>query len=109
VITALAVACFGLAGLCGAYRLVIGPTLADRVIALDVTLVALMGAIAVDAAHRRDPTNLVIVVVLAIIGFTGTVAASRFLESDLGADETAHRGGTGFGGEVDPAGPGGRR
>ena len=43
-----------------------------------------MGAIVVDAAHRRDPTNLVIVVVLAIIGFTGTVAASQFIEHENG-------------------------
>ncbi len=33
------------------YRLVVGPTLADRVIALDLLLVALMTGIVVDAAQ----------------------------------------------------------
>ncbi len=76
----LAIAGFTLAGFCGAYRLLIGPALADRIMALDVTLISLMGAITVDAARREDPTNLIMLVVLAIIGFTATVAASRFIE-----------------------------
>jgi len=62
------------------YRLVIGPTLADRVIALDLLLVALMTAIVIDAAHRRSTTWLNLLVVIAIIGFTATVAVSRFME-----------------------------
>ncbi len=81
-ITTFAICCFGFAGLCGAYRLIAGPSLADRIIALDVTLIALMGAITVDAASTRDGTNLIMLVVLAIIGFTATVAASRFLEHE---------------------------
>jgi multicomponent Na+:H+ antiporter subunit F len=75
-----AIVCFSIAGLCGAIRLTRGPTLADRVVALDVSLISLMGAIAVDAARRSDTTYLVTLVVLAIIGFTATVAASRFIE-----------------------------
>lgn len=81
-ITTLAICCFSVAGLCGAYRLLAGPSLADRIIALDVTLMSLMGAITVDAASNRDSTNLIMLVVLAIIGFTATVAASRFLEHE---------------------------
>ncbi len=78
--TIAALTIFTVAGLCGVYRLVAGPSLADRVIALDVTLMALMGAITVDAVRRDDATNLVLLVVLAIVGFTATVAASQFLE-----------------------------
>lgn len=81
-ITAIAICCFGFGGLCGTYRLLAGPSLADRIIALDVTLISLMGAITVDAASSRDATNLIMLVVLAIIGFTATVAASRFLEHE---------------------------
>ena len=62
------------------YRLVIGPTLADRVIALDLLLVALMTGIVVDAAHRDSTTWLNLLVVIAIVGFTATVAVSRFME-----------------------------
>ena len=62
------------------YRLVVGPTLADRIIALDLLLVALMTGIVVDAAHRDSVTWLNLLVVIAIIGFTATVAVSRFME-----------------------------
>lgn len=81
-ISAIAICCFGLTGLCSSYRLLVGPGLADRVMALDVTLISLMGAVTVDAARRDDTTYLVLLVVLAIIGFTATVAASRFLEDE---------------------------
>ncbi len=73
---------FTLAGLFGTYRVIKGPDLADRIIALDVTLMSAMGAIAVEAARADDPTDLVILIVIAIVGFTATVAASMFLEPD---------------------------
>lgn len=75
-----AIILFGIAGLCGAIRLMIGPNLADRVMALDVTLISLMGAIVVDGARRNDTTYLILLVVIAIVGFTATLSASRFLE-----------------------------
>lgn len=81
-INTLALSAFGLAGLCGAVRLLIGPGLADRIMALDVALISFMGALTVDAARRDDPSYLVLLVVIAIIGFTATVAASRFLEHE---------------------------
>jgi len=62
------------------YRLVMGPTLADRVIALDLLLVALMTGIVIDASHRGSTTWLNLLVVIAIIGFTATVAVSRYME-----------------------------
>lgn len=80
--TTIALFGFLIGGLCGTYRLLAGPGLADRIAALDVTLVSLMGAITVDAARRDNPTNLIMLVVLAIIGFTATVASSRFIEYD---------------------------
>lgn len=80
--TTAAIYCFGIAGLCGTYRLLVGPRLADRVMALDLTLISLMGAIAVDSARRNDTTYLPLLVVIAIIGFTATVAGSKFIEHD---------------------------
>ncbi len=77
-----AICCFGIAALCGTYRLLIGPRLADRVMALDLVLISLMGAIAVDSARRNDTTYLILLVVIAIIGFTATVAASKFIEHE---------------------------
>lgn len=63
-------------------RLLIGRTLADRIIALDVLLVCVMSGITIDAAVSGDPTLLNLLVVIAIIGFTATVAATRFMERD---------------------------
>ena len=80
----IAVACFAFAGLCGLYRIVRGPLLADRVAALDVALVSLMGSIAAGATASGDTTAFVLLAVLAIIGFTATLAASRFIEVSLG-------------------------
>jgi len=82
VIAVVAVGAFVVAAVAGAVRLLRGPTLADRVAALDVVLISTMGAIAVDAAESGDTTNLQILVVIAIIGFTATVAASRFIEHE---------------------------
>ena len=65
------------------HRLVTGPTLADRVIALDLLLVALMTGIVIDASHRDTTTWLNLLVVIAIIGFTATVAVSRYMEQKL--------------------------
>ncbi|MYG94530.1 MAG: K+/H+ antiporter subunit F [Acidimicrobiia bacterium] len=87
-ISAIAFGCFGLAGVCGVGRLLIGPGLADRVIALDVVLVSLMGAITVHAARSGQSIYLVLLVVLAMVGFTATVAASRFVEDDAGMTQS---------------------
>ena len=70
------------AAACALYRLLIGPTLADRIIALDLALICLMVGITVDAIDRDDTTWLNLLVVIAIIGFTATVATTRFMERD---------------------------
>ncbi|MFT4659736.1 MAG: multicomponent Na+:H+ antiporter subunit F [Candidatus Aldehydirespiratoraceae bacterium] len=62
------------------YRLLIGPSIADRIIALDLLLVTLMTGIVVDAVDRDDQSLLNLLVVIAIIGFTATVAVARFME-----------------------------
>lgn len=81
-IATIAIALFVLTAVCGGVRLFRGPDLADRVIALDVVLISLMGAIAVDAADSGSAAYLDLLVVIAIIGFTATVAASRFIEHE---------------------------
>lgn len=78
----IAIICFGLAAVGGVGRLIVGPSLPDRIMALDVVIVSLMGAIAVDAARRDDPTYLMVPVVLAVIGFTATIAATILIDAD---------------------------
>jgi multicomponent Na+:H+ antiporter subunit F len=68
------------AGACFFARLVWGPTLADRVVALDGLVVTLISAIALDAARTSSPLFVDAVVVIALVGFVGTAAAARFIE-----------------------------
>jgi multicomponent Na+:H+ antiporter subunit F len=65
-------------------RLVRGPTLSDRVIALDLTGTVGMGMIAVYAIARDLPVLLDAAIVLALISFLGTVAFARYLERRVG-------------------------
>jgi multicomponent Na+:H+ antiporter subunit F len=81
VIADIAVAIFLLSGLLAGIRLVWGPTLVDRVISLDVALVALMGAIGVRIAETGETLYIGILVVIAIVAFTATVVLSRFIET----------------------------
>jgi multicomponent Na+:H+ antiporter subunit F len=81
-IAALAITAFIVTAACGTVRLLRGPGLADRVIALDVILISLMGAIAVRAAETADTIYVDLLVVIAIVGFTATVASSRFIEHE---------------------------
>lgn len=80
--TSIAIALFVLAGIIASARLLIAPDLAGRIIALDVTLISFMGAIAAHAAHTKSTDYLILLVVLAIIGFTATVSAARFLQHE---------------------------
>jgi multisubunit Na+/H+ antiporter MnhF subunit len=68
------------AGACFVARLVLGPTLADRVVALDGLVMTLISAIALDAARTGSPLFVDAVVVIALVGFVGMAAAARFIE-----------------------------
>ena len=61
-------------------RLVRGPTLADRIVAIDMLVVLAIGFIAVFAARTGQTAVLDAATVLALIGFLGTVALARYLE-----------------------------
>ncbi len=87
---ALAAAGFAASGLCALYRVLRGPSLADRVIGVEVALVSLAGGIVIDATARDSLALLPIITVIALVGLAGTFAASRFLERDAdGANDRA--------------------
>ncbi len=65
--------------LCGA-RLVRGPSLPDRIVALDALLVIVVTAVAADAARTGRGVFLDVVVVTALLGFVGTSVVARFIE-----------------------------
>lgn len=76
----IAMAGLAFAGAAATWRVLTGPSLADRIIGLDLALIALMAGIAIDGAHRKDTTWLNLLVVIAVIGFTATVASTRYME-----------------------------
>ena len=73
---------FVIAGAASAWRVFVGPTLADRVLALDVAFMAVMGGIATHVADGGPRSLLGILPAIAIVGFTSTIAVTRFMEDE---------------------------
>jgi len=67
------------AGLC-VVRLVRGPSVPDRIVALDALLLVVVSGIAVGAAATGDGSYLAVLVAVALLGFVGTVTVARFVE-----------------------------
>jgi len=61
-------------------RLARGPSLPDRVVALDLISMIIAGLIAAYVVWMRQPMLLDVVTVMAVISFFGTVAFARYLE-----------------------------
>ena len=61
-------------------RLLRGPYLPDRVIALDLISILAMGFIVAYAVRFNQPNFLDVAIILAIISFLGTVAFAYYLE-----------------------------
>lgn len=60
-------------------RLVLGPTLADRILALDVLTTLAIGMIAAFAIRTSFALYLDIAISLGLLGFLSTVAFARYL------------------------------
>lgn len=69
----------GAASLLGMARLVVGPTILDRALSVDVLLASAIAGIGAWAAFHRDPTVLPILLVLSLLGFVGSISISRFV------------------------------
>lgn len=62
------------------YRLLRGPTLPDRVVALDLIGFLIIGLIAVFALSSGRPVILSVAIVMALVLFLGTSAFAMYLE-----------------------------
>ena len=69
-----------LAALLVLVRLVRGPSVPDRIVALDTLLYIVVSGIAVGAATVGDGSFLTVLVAVALLGFVGTVTVARFVE-----------------------------
>lgn len=61
-------------------RLLRGPTLADRVVALDMLGVTAIALLATYALATAQPAFVDVAIVVGLIGFLGTVAFARYVE-----------------------------
>lgn len=81
--TAAAYVLLGLAMVLICVRLARGPSVPDRVVALDLLTTALLGVVAVAAVAQDAVVLLDVALVLALVGFIGTVAFARYIEGRI--------------------------
>lgn len=62
------------------YRLLRGPSLADRVLALDGMVATGVAMLIVRAVDSGDGSFLVVAVVFTLVGFISTATIARFIE-----------------------------
>jgi multicomponent Na+:H+ antiporter subunit F len=62
------------------YRVIVGPTLPDRAIALDTIGVNLISAIAIVSIVLNTKAFLEAILILGILAFIGTIAFSKYIE-----------------------------
>ena len=62
------------------YRLVVGPSLADRVVSLDGLLTVVVTGVTAWGAYTGQGTYLTVGVVVSLVAFLGTCAFARFVE-----------------------------
>ncbi len=60
-------------------RLILGPTLADRVVALDLITTQIVGIIAVYSIAMTNSTYLIDAITITILSFLGTVTFAYYL------------------------------
>lgn len=80
VVSQITLVTLGVALLVAFIRLVKGPTLPDRVVAMDLFGVLVVGLIVVLAGSSGVPATLDAAIVIALVGFLGTVAYATYVE-----------------------------
>lgn len=76
---AIAFACIGLATMLCFARLLIGPTRADRILALDTMVINAIALIVLYGILHGTMMYFEAAVLLAMVGFVGTVAYCKFM------------------------------
>ena len=75
----LAIGGFALAVLLGGWRLLRGPTLPDRILALDTLYIDALGLLLLVGLRVGSPIYFEVAVLIALLGFIGTVVLSKFI------------------------------
>lgn len=85
VILSLLILTISLAGL--VFRMIKGPSLHDKVVALDTFGIMLMGTIALTAILIGTTQIIVVVLLIGILAFISTVAFAKYLERNVIIDD----------------------
>ncbi|MBD2844579.1 Na(+)/H(+) antiporter subunit F1 [Paenibacillus sp. IB182496] len=75
----------------GLYRIIRGPSMPDRVIALDTIGICLIGLVAVVCMLQDTTAYLDIILLMGILAFLGTVAFSKFIEKGVVMEHARNR------------------
>lgn len=79
VVYMIAIGMLVIAGLIAVWRIVVGPSNVDRILANDIIVVVVICGIAVTLTATGSGSALPILLVLALVGFVGAVSVARFL------------------------------
>lgn len=71
---------YGIAICISVFRIVIGPSLPDRVVAIDMIGVMLVSSIAIVSVMLTTTAFLEVILILAILAFISTIAFSKYIE-----------------------------
>ncbi len=80
IVTATTFAILGLAFALFMVRLLVGPSLSDRILALDGMIWSSVAVLVVQAVETGDGSYLPVAVVLTLVAFIGTTIIARFIE-----------------------------
>ena len=78
--TTVAFVLLSIAAACFLVRVFRGPTVPDRMVALDGLLITIMSGIFVGAADSRSPIGIDSLLVVALLSFVATGAIARYVE-----------------------------
>lgn len=78
IVTAIVMLIIGAACFLG--RVIAGPSLADRVVALDALVVVIVAIIVLNSIRLDTDRYIDVALVVSFVGFVGTTAAARFIE-----------------------------
>ncbi|MEV7528649.1 monovalent cation/H+ antiporter complex subunit F [Agrococcus sediminis] len=90
-------------------RIVRGPGPSDRVVATDVLIAVVAGALVVEAAINRHPHTIAVILVLSLLAFAGTVSMARFVAGREGVVGTGPASASGLEGDAPKDEDGGPR
>ncbi len=74
--------CLGIGAIAAVVRVVLGPSVADRMVALDTLLFIGVGALGVYIVATGDTSYIPVLVVAVLTAFISTVVVARYIEAE---------------------------